>query len=309
MDQLPTIKNINCVTACKPDEAAHSAMIKALKSNYHFKLTSIFNTDSGFLKTQAAERSMRGVDLSCFLDDKPYENRSKLVEIGRHPPVSVMFPAPYVHAVILDALSFGIKGDSHALVVELGIGYMTACTAIMARRVYGRLFNVGWDFEVNHGDFPSSKEIKTGKEGVTVSAQPTGDLFAWASSNVKSWLDYSKATYKYGLYVGYQIKFATYSSQKPEILSAKYDAIYVRAKHESDVNRWLRNLKTGGRMVCLVGLNEGKQKLYQLVRLSESSVQKKVLMTFEDFKPIDTQPKEEEVIKPRCTKRIDPNSC
>nr|CAH8861754.1 unnamed protein product [Trichobilharzia regenti] len=267
MDQLPTIKNINCVTACKPDEAAHSAMIKALKN-------------SGFLKTQAAERSMRGVDLSCFLDDKPYENRSKLVEIGRHPPVSVMFPAPYVHAVILDALSFGIKGDSHALVVELGIGYMTACTAIM-----------------------------TGKEGVTVSAQPTGDLFAWASSNVKSWLDYSKATYKYGLYVGYQIKFATYSSQKPEILSAKYDAIYVRAKHESDVNRWLRNLKTGGRMVCLVGLNEGKQKLYQLVRLSESSVQKKVLMTFEDFKPIDTQPKEEEVIKPRIKKSESHDSC
>ncbi|CAH8860458.1 unnamed protein product [Trichobilharzia szidati] len=244
------------VTACKPDAAKHSAMIEGLKKN-------------GFLKTAAAERSMQGVDRSCFVDDEPYENRSKIVEVGRHPPVKVMFPAPYVHALILDALSAGIKErSSHALVVELGIGYMTACTALM-----------------------------TGTQGVTVSAQPTSDLFSWVSSHVKSWLEHSRA-YTRGLTLGNQIKLTTYNNKIPELLTEKYDAVFVRAVRESDVNRWLPRLKTGGIMVCLVGYNGGKQELYQLRRLSETSVQKKTLMNFQDFKPTVTQPKEESVVQP-----------
>ncbi|CAH8860419.1 unnamed protein product [Trichobilharzia szidati] len=250
------LKALFCyVTACKPDEKKHSAMIAGLKKN-------------GFLKTAAAERSMQGVDRSCFVDDEPYENRSQIVEVGRHPPVKVMFPAPYVHALILDALSAGIGERSHALVVELGIGYMTACTALM-----------------------------TGRQGVTVSAQPNSDLFSWVSSHIKSWLDNSRA-YTHGLSLGNQIKLTTYDNKIPELLTAKYDAIFVRAVRESDVSRWLPRLKTGGIMVCLVGYNGGKQELYQLRRLSETSVQKKTLMNFQDFKPTVAPSKEESVVQP-----------
>nr|CAH8861745.1 unnamed protein product [Trichobilharzia regenti] len=231
-------------------------------------MTLVFDTESGFLKTQAAKISMAGVDRACFINEEPYENKSKSVNVGRHPS-SVIFPAPYIHAMILDALGDGIKKASHALVVEQGIGYMTACTVLM-----------------------------TGRDGVTVSAQPTGDLFSNASLNFKKWLQHSKRTYTYGIEVGRQIGFVTYDNHEAKFSNAKYNAIFVREERESDVDRWIKHLKTGGRMVCLVGPTEGEQELYQLDLLTDF-LQKKILMTFKNFVPIATRPKEEVVIKPR----------
>ncbi|VDP97981.1 unnamed protein product [Trichobilharzia regenti] len=212
---------------------------------------------------------MKNVDRRCFVATDTYENRSKSIDIGRTPN-SVIFPAPYIHASILAALRGTIRAGSVILVIEQGTGYMTACLALMA-----------------------------GEKSVTVSSLHDNQLRTHATTNIKNWLKDEKIDNTYHLEVGKQIKLITDDALNKMLLNTRYNAIYIRSTHGSDVYQLQMQLTRGGRLVCLQGADKGEQQLYQIDLLYTGKFQRTNLAEFKNFEPDYSQTTSEEITPPR----------
>ncbi|KAG5668412.1 hypothetical protein PVAND_016352 [Polypedilum vanderplanki] len=200
--------------------------------------------DSGVIKKPIVAEVMKQTDRKHYCRvANPYVDQPE--SIGCFATIS----APHMHAFALENLSEVINADSKILDIGAGSGYLTAC--------FARLIEA------------KAKEKNTEPTGIVIAIEHQPDLVKFANENIKN--------DDYKLISDERLKIIQGDGRIGCIEYGPYDVIHVGAAASETPLELLLQLKTGGRMLCPVGPQDGEQNMEQYDKKNSGEVVKDTL--------------------------------
>nr|CAH8861686.1 unnamed protein product [Trichobilharzia regenti] len=184
----------------------------------------------GYIKSKIVINVMLGVDRRYFCPTRPYENQPQTIAEG------VNISAPFIHGMVLEALTPRLEVEARVLCVGCSSGYLMACISLYFEKYYGSV---------------------TGVE----SKQEVTDL---NKKNIRSWIASSDLAKSRRLKVDGHFYYLTYKNKLDEVLEGVYHVIYYNGDDRSFIDVLKKHLRYSGVLVYRKESEGGDQELYRI---------------------------------------------